>query len=394
MARSHWELAIDTVYPTPAAFAAASATPCRIYFGIDPTGAHIHIGHGSTLRLLRTLQDQGHTIIFLFGDFTAQVGDPTGRSSERVPLSREAVRAHMETYLAQIAGILDIAKVEVRENSEWYEDPRRSAHISHLLTLGTHVTAAQLWERDMFQERQKAAQPVTLTEFIYPLLQANDSIELSVDAELGGTDQTFNMLLGRELVKKMKQREKFVLTAKLLTGTDGRKMSKSYNNAVWITDAPSEMFGKLMSIADDLLPEYCALAAGIDPEDVAIASLIKDDPRAAKAKMAYEVVAFYHGAEAAELASRGFDAQFRDGQRPAEIPTGWPSVSGQERLTFFLVDLGLVASKAEAARLISQGAVRVDDVVIGDQFAVLTPREGMVIQVGKRQFLKLAAPSA
>ncbi|MEK7184240.1 MAG: tyrosine--tRNA ligase [Patescibacteria group bacterium] len=392
MTRPHWKLAVDRIYPNEAAFLAAAVKPLRVYFGIDPTGTDIHIGHGSTLRVLRTLQEEGHTVVFLFGDFTARVGDPTGRNKERVPLSREEVRLNMATYLKQIATILDIDRIEVRENSEWYESPDRSALLSQFLELGKHFTAAQLWERDMFQERQKAGQPVTLTEFIYPMLQANDSIELDVDMEVGGTDQTFNMLAGRDLFRKLRQKEKYVLTTKLLTGTDGRKMSKSFENAIWITDSPEQMFGKLMSIADALLPEYCALAAGIDPEESAMQALITSDPRAAKAKMAYEVVTFYHGAEAAEVASRSFDTQFRDGGQPAVIPEGWPSVETQERLTFFLVDLGLVSSKAEAARLVSQGAVRVDDVVVQDQFAVITPVAGMLVQVGKRHFLRLVKP--
>lgn len=393
MSRSHWELALDRIYPTDAAFAKVAAKPLRVYFGIDPTGTNIHIGHGSVLRMLRQLQEEGHTIIFLFGDFTARVGDPTGRNAERVPLSREQIRDHMATYLKQLAVILDITKIEIRENSEWYDSPKRSGTLGHLLELGKHFTAAQLWERDMFQERQKAAQPVSLTEFIYPVLQANDSVELDADVELGGTDQTFNMLAGRDLIRKLQNKEKFVITSKLLRGTDGRKMSKSFDNAIWITDTPQQMFGKLMSIPDTLLAEYCALAAGIDPEERELKALIAQQPRAAKAKMAYEVVAFYHGGETAEAASRGFDRQFREGEQPESMDERWPSVSTQERLTFFLVDLGLVSSKAEAARLIQQGAVRVDGAVIGDQFAVLTPVDGMVMQVGKRQYLRLVQPS-
>ena len=393
MSRSHWELAVDRIYPTDTAFATAAERPLRVYFGIDPTAAAIHIGHGSVLRALRHLQEAGHTIVFLFGDFTARIGDPTGRNKERVPLTRDEVQVNMTTYLKQIAVILDIAKIEIRENSEWYDSSKRAASLGHLLELGKYFTAAQLWERDMFQERQKSAQPVTLTEFIYPVLQANDSVELNADVEIGGTDQTFNMLAGRDLVRKLKQKEKFVVTTRLLSGTDGRKMSKSFDNAIWVTDSPEQMYGKLMSIPDALLPEYCALAAGIDPEERELKSLISQQPRAAKAKMGYEVVAFYHGAEAAERASRAFDRQFQDGEQPEVMDERWPSVNAQERLTFFLVDLGLTSSKAEAARLIQQGAVHVDGVVISDQFAVLTPVTGMVIQVGKRHYVRLVQPS-
>ncbi len=392
MARSFWDLAVDRVYPSVAAFTAAAAQPLRVYLGVDPTSPHIHLGTAVPLRILARLQEQGHTVILLMGGFTARIGDPTGRDATRPELTADEVAANMTTYAEQAFAILDPKRTLVRDNAEWWGAAGEMGTLEAFLGLGRQFTAAQLLERDMFQERAKAGQPVTLTELLYPVIQAYDSVMLDVDAELGGTDQTFNMLAGRTLMRQQKQKEKYVLTTRLLTGSDGRKMSKSYGNAVWITDSPAEMFGKLMAVSDAVLPEYCALAAGIDPDEPVFAALIRSDPRAAKAKMAYETVAFYHGAEAAETASRGFDRQFRDGALPDEIAERWPSVVAQERLTFFLVDLGLASSKTEAARLIAQGGVKVDGAVITDPFAALMPRPGMLIQVGKRQFVRLAEP--
>jgi len=392
MARSYWDLAVDRVYPTDAAFAAAAKTPLRVYLGVDPTSPAIHLGTAVPLRILRLLQEQGHTVILLIGGFTAQIGDPTGRDQTRPQLSAAEVAEHMRHYAEQAFRILDPKRTLVRDNAEWWQPSGSAGSLQSFLALGRQFTIAQLLERDMFQERAKAGQSVTITELLYLMIQAYDSVMLDVDVELGGTDQTFNMLAGRTLMKQLKQKDKFVLTTRLLVGSDGRKMSKSYGNAIWITDSPEQMYGKLMATSDAVLPDYCALAAGIDPSESTMKALIAQQPRAAKARMAYETVAFYHGAEAAELASRSFDKQFKDGQQPDDLPEQWPSVATQERLTFFLVDLGLAASKAEAARLIQQGGVKVDGAAITDQFAVLTPQPGMVIQVGKRQYVRLAKP--
>lgn len=393
MSRSNWDLAIEKVYPSKAAFVQAAEQPLRVYLGVDPTSPVIHLGNAVPLRILRFLQEEGHTIILLIGSFTTQIGDPTGRDQTRPELSAVEIAQNVSGYRDQVFKILDPKRTVFHDNLEWYTPAGSAGSLQSFLELGRRFTAAQLLERDMFQERMKKGQPVTVTEFIYPMIQAYDSVMLDVDVELGGTDQTFNMLAGRTLMKQLKNKDKFVITTKLLVGTDGRKMSKSYGNTINMTDAPTDMFGKLMSIPDTLLPDYCALAAGIDPEEPEMKSLIEQQPMAAKAKMAYEVVVFYHGAEAAELASRAFDRQFREGAQPETMIERWPSVDTQERLTFFLVDLDLAGSKAEAARLIQQGAVRVDGTIINDQFAVLTPGAGMVVQVGKRQFVRLTKSS-
>lgn len=393
MSRSNWDLVIEKVYPSKAAFVQAAAQPLRVYFGVDPTSPVIHLGNAVPLRILRLLQEEGHTIILLFGSFTAQIGDPTGRDQTRPELSSSEIASNVASYRKQVIQILDPKRTLFHDNTEWWQPNGLAGSLQSFLELGRKFTSAQLLERDMFQERMKQGRPVTITELIYPMIQAYDSVMLDVDVELGGTDQTFNMLAGRTLMKQLKGKDKFVLTTKMLTGSDGRKMSKSYGNTINITDTPTEMFGKLMSIPDSLLPDYCALAAGIDPEEHELKALIEQQPMAAKAKMAYEVVVFYHGAEAAELASRAFDRQFREGAQPEAMIERWPSIDTQERLTFFLVDLDLAGSKAEAARLIQQGAVHVDGAIINDQFAVLTPVAGMVVQVGKRQFVRLTKSS-
>ncbi|MCA9388348.1 tyrosine--tRNA ligase [Candidatus Berkelbacteria bacterium] len=392
MAKPHWQLALDSVYPGLETLEQIKQQKkLRVYTGVDLTGPTVHIGHASTLRVLRRFQDEGHQVIFLFGDFTAMVGDPTGRDKQRPVLTQEEIDQNKESYLEQLAKVLDMKTLEVRSNSEWYADPDRAGALIKFLPIARQVTAAQLWERDMFQERQAKGQPVTLSEFIYPVLQAYDSIELDVDLEIGATDQTFNMLAGRDLVKKMTGKDKLVLTTKILRGTDGRKMSKSYNNYIGVTDTADQMFGKLMSVRDELLPEYFALAAGIDPDQPDIKELISNNPRLAKARMAAEVVAFYHGAGQAEAAQRQFDAQFKDGVKPANIPIKRPTSLENQKIVDLIVDLDLASSKSEAARLIVQGGVKVDNLVIEDQFGVVTPVKDMVIQVGKRRFVKIDA---
>lgn len=386
----HTDFAIDTIYPSAGAFEQARSTKkLRIYFGIDPTADQIHLGHACALRVLRQFQEQGHHIVLLFGDFTARIGDPSERDKTRPVLAESEIQANVNHYLEQVKLVLDVTKTEIRLSSEWYADPKRSGLLAWLFEIGREFTAAQLWERDMFQERQAKGAPVTISEFLYPVLQAYDSVELKADAELGGTDQTFNMLAGRDLVKRLQHREKFVITTKLLTGTDGRKMSKSYGNAIGLTDSPTEMYGRLMSVRDELMPEYFALALGVDPADSELSGLITNSPRAAKAKLALEVVTLYHGVEAGQAAAEAFDRQYRDHELPNELPTRTPTITNQERLTFYLVDLGLAASKTEAARLITQQAVKVDGEPITDQFAVITPYDGMVIQVGKRHIIRL-----
>lgn len=389
--KSYWQLAADTVYPSRAAFAgAAKQKSLTVYLGIDPTGPILHIGHAVVLRILRELQEQGHQIIFLVGDFTALVGDPSGRDASRPMLSQEQLAANVTTYKEQVFKLLDPKRTTFRFNSEWLDDAEDVGSLKTFMrTVGVHFTAAQLWERDMFQERQRKGAPVTLTEFMYPVLQGYDFIALKADVQVGGTDQTFNMLAGRDLAKKMGESERYVITAKLLRGTDGRKMSKSFDNYIGLLDEPVDMYGKLMSVRDELLPEYFALAVGVDPEEPELVELMKTKPFEAKVKMAYEVVAFYHGAPAATQAELAFTKQFREGQKPTDMNELTPSVQTEEKLAFYLVDLGLASSMSDATRLISGGGVRVDGLEITDPHARLTPHEGMEINVGKRRYVRV-----
>ncbi|MBI2589996.1 tyrosine--tRNA ligase [Candidatus Berkelbacteria bacterium] len=390
MTTPYWRLAADKIYPSKDRLVRTlKARSLRIYFGADPTAPFLHLGHTVPLKILRELQEQGHRVVVLFGDFTTLIGDPSGRDQSRPTLDEQAIATNLLTYREQVLKILDPKKTEFRSNSEWYLNPRSSGALREFLRLGLNFTAAQLWERDLFQERQKKGQPVSLTEFIYPVLQAYDFIALEADAQVGGTDQTFNMLAGRDLAKKLGKGEKFVITTQLLRGTDGHKMGKSFNNFIALTDAPNEMYGKLMSVRDELLPEYFMLAVGIDPNASKVRTLIDANPREAKAKMAYEVVAFYHGADRALMAQKAFDQQFQAKELPGEIENRTPSVTGNEKLAFYLVDLDLATSKTEAGRLIEQGGVKVDGAVIADLHALITPHDGMLIQVGKRHFVRI-----
>ncbi|MBI4022547.1 tyrosine--tRNA ligase [Candidatus Berkelbacteria bacterium] len=391
MAQSpYWKLAAEEIYPNERAFTRRLGEgSCHVYLGIDITGPVVHLGHAVVLRILKSLQEEGHRVTLLLGSFTTLIGDPSGRDSSRPVLSEAEIAQNVRTYKEQVFRILDPKRTSFRDNSEWFTDPRAMGSLRNFLTLGHHFTAAQLWERDMFQTRQAKGQPVTLTEFIYPVLQGYDFVALDADVQVGGTDQTFNMLAGRELGKKMGTSEKFVITTRLLTGTDGRKMSKSYHNFVGVLDEPNDMYGKLMSIRDEQLPEYFELAAGIDASSRASQALIAEDPRGAKAKMAYEVVTFYHGTTRAEQAQAAFTAQFREGHVPTDLPERTPSVSQAAKVAFFLVDLGLASSKSEAMRLIEQGGVTVDEARIEDPQAVMTPHHGMIIKVGKRRYAKV-----
>lgn len=360
----------------------------RIYYGIDPTGPIVHLGHAVPLRVLAYLQQMGCEIVLLFGDFTASIGDPSGRDKTRTVLDRAIIAENVSTYKDQIEKILDTEKAEIRYNSEWYDEGNSTGSLESLLKLGLEFTAAQLWERDMFQERQKSGQGVTLTEFLYPVLQANDSVMLSADAEIGGSDQIFNMLRGRDLSKRKIEKDKIIIATKLLVGTDGRKMSKSYNNHIALTDSPQEMFGKLMSVKDELIAEYFELAA-IHLVDEKLAEFIKINPREAKAQMAREVVELYWSSEQAVNAEFEFNNRFREGKLPDDIIEVPTSLNGEQLLSSYLVDVGLAQNKSEATRLINQGGVRVDGVQIVNPLAVISVSNGMLLQVGKRKIVKI-----
>jgi tyrosyl-tRNA synthetase len=359
----------------------------RIKFGVDPTRPDIHIGHAVVLRQLREFQRRGHTVIFLIGDYTTKIGDPSGRSKTRPVLTDEEILANAQTYLDQVGKILDVDKVEIRRNSEWLS----KLSFADLLELASNLSVAQIIERDDFKNRLASGQELALHELLYPLMQAYDSVALEADVEFGGTDQLFNLMTGRALQKKLGQPSQIVFCSELLVGTDGvKKMSKSLDNYIGITDEPTDMFGKIMSIPDNLIAPYYKLCTEI--ELGVIDELVKTlaegaNPRDAKASLAREIVRLYHGDTAALKSEEAWNKQFRDGGVPDEIETF--GVSDKHLpLVDLLVEAGLASSKSEARRLIEQGGVRLDDTPQSLESAPVWAN-GQILQVGKRRYLKL-----
>lgn len=360
-----------------------------VYLGVDPTGADIHLGHAIHLRKLRALQKLGHKIILLIGDFTGRIGDPTDRDAARKPLTHEQVIANAKKYKEQAGTILDFTDaenpVELRYNAEWLDN----MSFREIIQIASHFTVQQFLERDMYQERIKAGKPIHLHEFLYPLMQGYDSVVMGVDMEVGGSDQLFNMLAGRSLMQEITGKEKIVMTSKMLEGTDGRKMSKSYNNIIAVKDAPQDMFGKIMSINDELIGQYFELATDVPMTN--IEKITKDmkagkrNPRDAKFDLARDIVTFYHGTVAAEKAGYEFDHIFKDRKKPDVIPNF--ANSKKFNVRDVLVASGLLESKSEARRAIEQGGVKVNDQKITSWDTV--PQKGDVLQVGKRKFLKI-----
>ncbi len=364
--------------------------PLIVYLGVDPTGADIHLGHAIALRKLRALQDLGHKIILLIGDFTGRIGDPTDRDATRKPLTHAEVLANAKKYKEQASKILDFTDkrnpAELRYNAEWLDN----MSFREVIQMAAHFTVQQFLERDMYQERMKAGKPIHLHEFLYPLMQGYDSVAMGVDMEVGGSDQLFNMLAGRALVSELLGKEKIVMTFKMLEGTDGRKMSKSFNNIVAVKDTAKDMFGKIMSINDNLIGQYFELATDVPMED--IEKTMKDmkagkrNPRDVKFELAKTIVTFYYNVAEAQKAGNEFNHIFKDKQKPDVIPT-FANAKKADVLDL-LVDSGLLASKSEAKRVISQGGAKINDKKISSWDVV--PQKGDVLQVGKRKFLKIS----
>ncbi len=358
--------------------------PLRIKAGFDPTAPDLHLGHTVLLQKLKQFQDLGHQVIFLIGDYTAKVGDPTGRTATRPQLSDAEIGRNVLTYKQQVFKILNPKKTEVRYNSEWL------AKMSpmDLIKLGSHFTVSRMLERSDFKARLAAEQDLTIFEFYYPLLQAYDSVVLKADVELGGTDQLFNLLVGRTIQRRYEQPEQIVLTMPLLVGTDGsKKMSKSYGNHIAIHDTPNEMFGKLMSIPDETMWNYFTLLS--ERHEAEIAALKTGHPKTAKVALAQELVTRFHSAEAAKVAAAEFDRIFAQKGAPTDIETTAQPFSPTMQMVDLLCDLGLVTSKSEARRLIAQNAVRMNDAVVSDgQMRLAGPGE-YLLQVGKRRFHKV-----
>ena len=364
--------------------------PLRIKEGFDPTRPDLHLGHTVQFNKLRQLQELGHHIIFLIGDFTGMIGDPTGRNVTRPPLTREELEANAKTYTDQVFLILDREKTEVAFNSKWLQ----ALGADGMIRLAAKYTVARMLERDDFATRYREGQPIAVHEFLYPLAQGYDSVALKADVELGGTDQKFNLLVGRELQRHYGQEPQCILTLPLLEGLDGvNKMSKSLDNYVGITEAPNEMFGKLMSISDELMWRYYELLSFRPLEE--IARLRREcaegrNPRDAKVMLAQEIVARFHSRQAAEGALASFEARFRDGALPETMPEVTLHTSGAGLpIAQLAKQAGLVESTSEALRLITQRGLRLDGEVVADKNKIVAAGATVVVQAGKRKFARV-----
>jgi tyrosyl-tRNA synthetase len=364
--------------------------PLRIKLGLDPTAPDIHLGHTVVLNKLRQMQDLGHQVIFLIGDFTSMIGDPSGRNATRPPLTREQIEANAKTYHAQASKVLDPERTEIRYNSEWSE-PLGAAG---MIKLAAHWTVARMLERDDFAKRFKGNQPIAIHEFLYPLMQGYDSVALKADIELGGTDQKFNLLVGRELQRTYGQEAQCILTMPLLAGLDGvEKMSKSKDNYIGIDEPPREMFGKLMSISDALMWRYFELLSFRSLEDIAALREACEqgrNPRDAKVMLAQEIVARFHSPAAAAAALAEFDARFKGGALPDDMPEFTLDSGGAGLPVAQLAkQAGVVDSTSEALRLIQQRGLKIDGAVVADKGLVIGAGTRVVIQAGKRRFARV-----
>ncbi len=366
-----------------------SGKKLRVKFGIDPTSPDLHLGHSIALRKLRDFQELGHQVIFLIGDFTAKIGDPSGRKTTRKPLTDEEIKKNMKDYVKQAGKILDMKKVKVHYNSEWY----KGKDMEFLMTLASYFTVSRLLERDDFQKRLKENIDITLLETIYPLLQGYDSVALKADVEIGGTDQKFNLLVGRKMQRKFNQSEQDIITVPLLEGTDGkRKMSKSYGNYIAFKDSPLEMFGKIMSIPDALLWKYFELLTDVPEDQIEeLKKLASKNPvylMEAKKRLAREIVAMYHNKKSSITAEKEFEKIFSKKELPSKIP----EVKIKEKnlpILDLLVKTKLVPSKSEAKRLVLQRGVKIDGKVQDDWRKNIEIKKGMVLKIGKRKFVKI-----
>lgn len=389
IARGTDTLLIESELEQKLARAKATGTKLRCKLGLDPTAPDIHVGHTVVLNKLRQLQDLGHTVIFLIGDFTAAIGDPTGRNTTRPPLSPEQIKVNAETYLEQAAHVIDIDKAEVRWNSEWCNQLGATG----LIQLASRYTVARLLERDDFAKRFAEQLPIAVHELIYPLMQGYDSVALHADLELGGSDQRFNLLVGRELQRQYGQEPQCILTMPLLVGLDGvNKMSKSKHNYIGITESADEMFGKVMSISDTLMWDWYNLLSL--KSNAAIAELKSEcengrNPRDAKVLLAKEIVARFHDDKAADAAEAEFNNRFRAGAVPSDIPeVNVAAPDGEIGIARLIKEAGLCPSTGEANRNIDQGGVRLEGERISDRGLKVKPGT-YTLQVGKRRWAKV-----
>ena len=362
--------------------------PLRVKLGCDPSRPDLHLGHGVVLRKLRHFQDLGHQAILVIGDFTGMIGDPSQRNKTRPQLTLEETKANAKSYIEQASYVLNIDSLNIFYNSTWLDKMR----FRDVIRLSSHYTVARMLERDDFTKRYKAEIPISIHEFMYPLAQAMDSVELKADVELGGTDQKFNLLVGRDLQREYKQAPQVIITLPLLEGTDGiEKMSKSYGNDIGLTDTPEDMYGKSMSISDEMIEKYFILAADANVETVSrVKKQLSDssqNPRDIKRELARAIVELYHGGDAAKEAEQHFDRVIVNKDIPNEMDE--VELSDDTQLIEVISNEGLTNSKGEARRLIKQGAIRIDDKKITDMNYILLKGKEVVIKVGKRRFIKV-----
>jgi tyrosyl-tRNA synthetase len=360
-----------------------SGKKIRVYMGIDPTGARLHIGHSVQLRKLKQFSEAGHEVVFLIGSYTAMIGDPTGKDLMREALTKEQVMKNFESYKEQASKILDFKKVQIRYNHEWLE----KLNFSDIISIASNFTVQQMMQRDMFEKRIAEDKPIGVHEFMYPLMVGYDSVVLDVDCETGGTDQEFNMLAGRTLQKAMGKREKFVLTNKLIEGTDGRKMSKTYENCIYLSDTAKDMYGKTLSIKDELITTYMECCTDIPLDEIKdIEKQMKKgaNPKDFKMRLARELVTIYHSAADAESAEAEFGNVFTKGGVPDDMPD--IKAEAGESLIDLLMRAKIVTSKSEARRLIEQKAVTMDGTLVE---SADVQAKGGITKVGKRKFVKI-----
>ncbi len=381
---------VEKIYPSKKALEKAlrSGKKLRLYIGVDPTATRLHLGHTIGIRKLQEFADLGHEAIFLFGDGTVLVGDPSERATGRKLITSKEVAANSKTWKQQVTPFLNFKKVKEKHNADWLT----KLSLKDIINIGSKISAIQLFKRDNFQERLKRGDTVFYHETMYPLLQGYDSVHMDVDLEIGGTDQTFNMLIGRELQKKFRNKEKFVLTTKMILGTDGSKMSKTSNNCIWLTDKPEDMYAKIMRLQDGLIPSYFEAFTNMDPKQTEkIKKGLKNqtiDPMQIKKELAKNITAQVHGQEKANQAEKNFEQVIQQGKTPEKIPT-FPldKLNKQENIIDLLEKTKLAPSRSEAKRLVKQNAVEINSKKITT--LEITPKKGDVIRVGKRRWVKI-----
>lgn len=363
-----------------------SSRKLRVKFGIDPTSPHIHLGRAIPLRKLRAFQELGHKIVLIVGDFTAQIGDPSDKLAKRPMLTKNAVKENLNSYKKQLGRIVDLKHAEICFNSRWL----KKLGFQEISELAENFTVQQMLERRNFRARFEKHEEISLREFMYPLMQGYDSVAVKADVEIGGSDQLFNLLAGRVIQPRYGQKPQDIMTFEMLEGTDGRKMSSSWGNVISIDDEPNDMFGKIMSIKDELINRYFLLCTDIEEEEIK-KIVSQTNPRDAKVRLGKEIVAIYHGWKEAEKAADEFDKVHKEGELPSEMEEK-QGISGATATAFFSQAFDL--SKSESARLIEQGGAKINGEKIANPNEIITiPKEGIIAQIGKRKFVKIIGES-